>query len=110
MFDRRFWMLTGLYLVLSLAALPLALGWVPPNSWFGYGPPGARLDPAKWYALNALFGGLMMAAMAVCATLNLLLHWLGTPLMVRYAGWINAAMILLAFWLISLSLWQNPPY
>lgn len=109
MFDRRFWTLTSLYVVLAAAALPLALGWIPPNGWYGFRLPGAQMDPGSWYEVNALGGRLFIAAMAICAGLNALLFWKGTAPMLRIAAWINAGLIALSFWLVSLELVQSLP-
>ncbi len=102
--DRRFWTLTGLYGVLLLAALPLALGWVPPNRWYGFRIPGTLHRPEAWYAINAEGGLFFAAAMVICAGLNLLIFRMAPESVVERAGWINAALILLSFWLTSLEL------
>jgi hypothetical protein len=104
MFDRRFWTFTSLYAVLIAAGVPLLLGWVPPNAWYGFRLPGARFDPGTWYEVNALGGRLFIAAMVICAGLNALLYWKGTPPLLRIAAWINAGLIALSFWLVSLEL------
>jgi hypothetical protein len=109
MFGRRFWMITGLYGVLALATLPLALGLVPPNRWYGFRLPGARFDPESWYEINALGGLSFIAALVLCAGLNALIFWKGTPAMLRIVAWINAGLILLSFWLVSLELVQSLP-
>lgn len=104
MFDRRFWTYLSLYVVLILAVQPLVLGWVPPNEWYGFRLPGARINPAAWYEVNRMGGLFFTAAMLICAALNTLLFWKGPERMVRIAGWINAGLILLSFWLVSLEL------
>lgn len=110
MFPRRFWIITGLYALLIAATLPLALGLVPPNPWYGFRLPGLRFDPELWYGINALGGRNFVAAMVVCAGINALLFWKGTPAMLRQVVWINAGLILLAFWLVSLDVLAAWPY
>lgn len=110
MFPRRFWVVTGLYAVLIAATLPLALRLVPPNSWYGFRLPGLRFDPALWYDINALGGRNFVIAMVVCAGINALIHWKGTPAILGLAVWINGALIVLAFWLVSLDVLAAWPY
>lgn len=109
MFGRRFWTLTSLYAVLIVATLPLVLGQVPPNRWYGFRLPGARLDPTTWYELNARGGRLFIGALIVCAAINALIFWKGTDALLRIIGWITAGLILLSFWLVSLELLQALP-
>lgn len=104
-----FWAITGLYGVLVLATLPLLLRLVPPNRWYGFRLPGAQLDPKLWYELNALGGRQFIAALVICAALNALVFWKGTEPLLRIIGWINAGLILLSFWLVSLELLQALP-
>jgi hypothetical protein len=110
MFGRRFWWITGLYAVLLVATLPLALGLVPPNRWFGFRLPGARFDPRLWYEVNTLGGKLFIAALLICAAINALVHWKGTAPLLQIIPWINAGLILLSFWLVSLELLQAIPH
>ncbi len=104
MFGKGFWTAISLYAVLVAATLPLVLGGVPPNRWYGFRLPGAQIDPAAWYEINALGGRLFIAAMVICAGLNVLLFWKGPPALLRISGWINGGLILLSFWLVSLEL------
>lgn len=108
-FDRTFWAITGLYGVLIVATLPLVLRLVPSNRWYGFRLPGARLDPTRWYGLNALGGRQFIIALVICAAINALVFWKGTDAMLRIVGWINAGLILLSFWLVSLELLQSLP-
>lgn len=102
--------IVGLYGVLCLAALPLALGWVPPNRWYGFlRLPAVRRNPEWWYEINELGGRLFLAAMLICLALNLLIYWWGPETIQRQMIWINGAFILMSFWLISLELVQRIP-
>ena len=109
MFGRRFWTITSLYAVLAAATLPLVLGLVPPNRWYGFRLPGARFDPEIWYQVNALGGKLFIAALLICAGINALIFWKGTEALLRIVTWINAGLILLSFWLVTLELVQSLP-
>lgn len=106
MFDRRFWTITSLYAVLALASVPLWLGLVPPNNWYGFRFPGMRFDPSSWYQINALGGQRFLVAMVICAAINALIFWKGPEPMLRIIPWINAGLIALSFWLVSLELLQ----
>ena len=110
MFGRRFWTLTSLYGVLIAATLPLALGLVPPNNWYGFRLPGARIDPQSWYEVNRLGGTYFIAALVICAGINALIFWKGVPAMLRIVAWINAGLIALSFWLVTLELLQSLPH
>ncbi len=104
MFGKRFWTFNGLYILLALACLPLLLEWVPPNRWVGFQLPGAYLEPELWYEVNRVGGKLLISAMAICAALNLLLFWVGPERAKGIAGWINAGLIVLGFWLVTVEL------
>lgn len=106
---RRLLTYLGLYAVLVLAAVPLILRWVPPNRWYGFRLPGARLDPQLWYEVNAVGGKLFAGAMVICLAVNLLLLWKGPQGVRHYLGWINAGLILLSFWLVTLQLMDYLP-
>ena len=110
MFGRRFWTITSLYGVLIAATVPLALRLVPPNGWYGFRLPGALIDVQSWYEVNALGGKLFIAALVICAAVNALIFWKGTEAMLRIVAWINAGLILLSFWLVSLELLQSLPH
>ncbi|HKI97484.1 MAG TPA: SdpI family protein [bacterium] len=109
MFGRRFWTITSMYVVLIVANVPLVLGVVPPNRWYGFRLPGARFDPALWYELNAMGGRFFIAALVICAGINALIFWKGTEAFHRIIVWINVGLILLSFWLVSLELLQYLP-
>lgn len=109
MFGKRFWTIMSLYAVLVAASVPLALEWVPPNDWYGFRLPGARIHPGSWYELNALGGRLFIGAMLACAALTALIAWKGTEPMQRILPWITAGLIALSFWLVSLELVQSLP-
>jgi hypothetical protein len=106
---RLIWTYLGLYAVLACAALPLAMGWVPPNRWYGFRLPGASLSPQLWYEINALGGKLFVAGLVLCAAVNAMLLWRGTRAVHAYLPWINAALILLNFWLVTSELLLRLP-
>jgi len=103
------WTYVGLYAVLILAALPLLLQWVPPNRWYGFRFPGAQLNPALWYEINALGGKLFISGLLICGAVNLVLVWKGPQQVLAYLPWINAALILLNFWLVTSELLLHLP-
>jgi len=105
----KLWTILGLYAVLAAATLPLLLRWVPPNRWYGFRLPGAMIAPDNWYRMNEIGARNFLLGLAVCVVVNLLLFRLGTPEMVRYSTWINVALVLITFWLVSLQLVNNLP-
>ena len=109
-FPRRFWQITALYALLFAASLPLALGWVPPNRWYGFRLPGLQHDPALWYAINAVGGSSFAAAMAACACINGLIFWQAPEPMRKLALWINGALIALSVWWASLQVLERWPH
>jgi hypothetical protein len=108
-FWKPIWGIVGLYLVLALATVPLVAGWVPPNPWYGFRFPGALESPTLWYRLNAIGGRNLLIALAVCVVVNLLVAWKGSAGMMRNLGWINAGLILLSFWSVTLDLLDQLP-
>jgi hypothetical protein len=106
---KQLWTILGLYAVLGLATIPLIAGWVPPNRWYGFRFPGALQSPELWYALNAQGGRSLLVALGVGVAVNLLIAWKGTAGMVGNLGWINAALILLGFWWVTLDLLGQLP-
>ena len=101
---RKYWVFLSLNGILILASIPLVLGLVPPNRWYGIRLPDASRFPSLWYEINSLGGKMFIASMAICAAINLLLMWLGSETLESYLGWINAGLILLSFWFVSLIL------
>lgn len=99
----------GLYAVLIVAALPLLLRWVPPNRWYGFRFPGARINPELWYEINALGGQLFISGLLICGVINIVLLWRGPRQVLAYLPWINAALILLNFWLVTSELLLHLP-
>jgi hypothetical protein len=63
-------------LLITGLALPLAIGRVPPNAFYGYRTRTARSDPAIWYATNRTAAHWLMIVsawvIAAVATMNLL--------------------------------------
>lgn len=53
--------------------LPLALGWVPPNRWYGYRTAATLADPGIWYSVNRTGGLAMMAAGVLAGLANVIL-------------------------------------
>lgn len=110
MFNSQWKILLGLYGVLILASLPLIFRWIPPNRWYGFRLPGARLNPVVWYHINEMGGKFFAVAMGVCILVNLLIFWKGSSEIQNHLGWINAGLILLSFWLVSLELYGYLPW
>jgi hypothetical protein len=106
---RRFLTYLGLYGALILAAIPLALGWIPPNRWYGFRFPGALFSPQLWYEINALGGKMFIAGLLLCASITALAVWRAPKTMQPYLPWLNAALILLNFWLVTTELLSRLP-
>ena len=94
----------GLYALLLAMALPLTFRLIPPNRWYGFRIPGRLIDPQRWYEINALGGRSFAVAMIVCFLVNLLVLWAGPKQVLRYINWINATLIFISFWLVTLEL------
>jgi len=98
---RRQLITLSLYGVLALAALPLALSWVPPNRWYGFRFPGAWHSPDAWYRINALGARMFILGLAVCAAANAVALWL-TPQRYRpLLPWLSAALIFINLLLVT---------
>lgn len=91
----------GLYVVLLLAAVPLALGWIPPNRWYGFRFPGAFYNPQLWYQINAMGGRMFIGGMVVCALVTGLAVWKAPPNLQPYLPWLGATLIMVNFWLVT---------
>jgi len=99
----------GLYGVLALAAIPLALGWIPPNRWYGFRFPQALVAPRLWYEINALGGKMFIGGLLLCAAVTALLVWRAPKQLQPYLPWLGAALILLNFWLVTTELLSRLP-
>lgn len=49
-------------LLMAAIALPLVLGKIPPNLWYGFRTPRTLRDPAVWYPANAYAGRWLFAS------------------------------------------------
>jgi SdpI/YhfL family protein len=106
---RRQLITLSLYGVLMLAALPLALGWVPPNRWYGFRFPGALFAPELWYRINALGGQMFILGLAVCAVVNAFALWLAPQRYERLLPWLSAGLIFINFWLVTTEVLSRLP-
>ena len=79
-------------LALLALALPLALGWVGPNPWYGLKPRRKTGDDALWYQVNRHAGRLL----ALIAGAGVLLAYLAGPLSRRRPG-LESALFLGVF-------------
>ena len=64
------------YIVIGLAALPLAMGVVPPNRYYGFRTPRCLDDSKLWFTVNAVGGQLILVAVGI--SLILLMMYQGT--------------------------------
>jgi uncharacterized membrane protein len=55
--------------VLALASVPLILGKVPPNDYYGVRTSATRASPSAWYAANRTGGVILFLAAIASATL-----------------------------------------
>ncbi len=82
---------------------------VPPNRFFGFRLPGTVGFSEIWYDINAQGGKMFILSMVICAAINLLFLWRGLERALPYLGWINAALIVLSFWIVTQVLIQSLP-
>jgi uncharacterized membrane protein len=61
-FEKGFFTILGLSLVLILLAIPLALGKVPPNVVYGFRTRATLSSEETWYDANAYFGRRLIVA------------------------------------------------
>jgi hypothetical protein len=106
---KRFFTTLSLYGILMLAALPLALGWVPPNRWYGFRFPGALFAPEIWYRLNALGGQMFIGGLVVCAVINAAALWLAPKAFQPFLPWLTTGLIAINFWLVTTELVARLP-
>ena len=55
-------------IVISVSAVPMVAGWVPPNPYYGFRIPGTMAPPQEWYAANRLMGCYIIASQVVALT------------------------------------------
>jgi uncharacterized membrane protein len=67
-FEKGFFTILGLSVVLILVAIPLALGKVPPNVVYGFRTRATLADEDVWYDANAYFGRRLIVA-SLCGVL-----------------------------------------
>ena len=63
-------------LVVLASSVPMILGKVPPNYFFGFRTPKTLSSPDVWYAANRAAGWFMVAAAAISFCFNLALWWI----------------------------------
>ena len=92
--------LTGL--LFAGLSIPLLLGKIPPNSWYGFRTRLTLSDPQIWYPVNAWgarrllwIGALSVVAGAVCWLLPK--SWLAGYLLVVSALWVGALIAVLVW-------------
>lgn len=83
--------LAGLY------ALPLVLGWVGPNSIYGFRNRRTRFDRALWYRANRIAGLAILIAMVFCVALEFSVPALRNT----HAGHLTAVLIQISALIIA---------
>ena len=76
------WFYAVMGIVLILASVPMIIGSVPPNRWYGFRTPRTQSDPKVWYPANRIAGQYLAFAglLIELATLGVvLLHKQITP-------------------------------
>ena len=66
-FEKGFFTILGLCLLLILVAIPLALRKVPPNVIYGYRTRATLADEDVWYEANAYFGRRLIVSCLIGA-------------------------------------------
>ena len=99
----------GLYSVMIAASIPLILSWVPPNRWYGFRLPGLFESPEMWYEINSLGGKMFALAMVLCLVVNGVGLGTRNRILQEYLGIINATLIVISFWVVSLELVRHLP-
>lgn len=101
--ENMIWFYALMGFALILASVPMIIGTVPPNRWYGFRTPRTQSDPKVWYPANRIAGQYLAFAgfLIVLATLGvLLLRTQMTPatgaivLLVVTIGSITAATVL----------------
>lgn len=62
-----------LSIVMALLAIPLVLGWVPPNHFYGFRTPRTLANRDLWYRVNFFCGCATLCASLVSVVLFLVL-------------------------------------
>lgn len=80
--EHMIWFYAVMGIVLILASVPMIIGSVPPNRWYGFRTPRTQSDPKVWYPANRIAGQYLTFAglLIELATLGVaLLHKQMTP-------------------------------
>ena len=81
-------------LLFALLGVPLALGRVPPNGWYGFRTPRTLAEPAVWYEINRGCGiGMVIAGALIALSALLLTSILGE----RSVGFVAVSNIVITF-------------
>jgi uncharacterized membrane protein len=62
-------------LLVIVASIPMALGRVAPNHWYGFRTPKTLSSPEIWYPANRASGWWMVLGGALTILANLMLWW-----------------------------------
>jgi uncharacterized membrane protein len=65
----------GMPVFIAAVALPLTLGRIPPNPYYGFRTPKTQSSPSVWYPANRFAGWLLIAASGLTISFNLALWW-----------------------------------
>jgi len=49
-------------IIIAATAVPLVLGWVPPNRWYGFRTPLSMASSEAWYSANQILGLYMLGS------------------------------------------------
>lgn len=69
----RFVILFATPAIIVLLSIPLLLGRIPPNHWYGFRTPKTLSSPTVWYPANRFAGRLFIFAGAAAILINLVL-------------------------------------
>lgn len=83
-------------IVIVVQSLPMVLGLVPPNRFFGFRTPKTLSSPEIWYSANRASGWFMIAAAAVTICVNSAILSLGADWGSRTLFWWVAAANVIA--------------
>jgi uncharacterized membrane protein len=84
--------------VLVVMAIPMILGWIPPNRVYGFRTASTLVDASVWYAVNASSGRHLLLLGVLMVGLDFLL-----PDSLRYpvlatVGWVGAGITIAVNW------------